>query len=579
MNRVYRIVWSKRLGALVVVSEITHGQGKSSSKSTQVGSVLVGSLLMAGGIGAALPQVVDPSAGPITADGVFNSSSHLISTSSSPAALYVPSLNIAGSVTNMGTIAGEGGSPANGIKVNSNATLSGNINNAGTIISGVTAIAVGPNGKITGSISNTGLIVGSSASGIAVQRGTVLGGITNSGLIAGTSGDGGISVNNYGYIGSINNQSLSGSQVGTIAGRLYGIVIQTGGTIGSINNAGSILGGTAIKVDASSTAGSTIAGSIINSGLIAGSNTGISVVSGSSLLGGINNSETILGNNSYGINVSTNSLLAGGIYNSKSGFIYGGLTGINVGGASTVAGGFANDGSIIGYYVGVRLTGATVLGGITNTGMISGYYTALELGTDGTNNLVDSITNTGSLIGENSQGLQLQSIKVTGDIINAPSGFIYGGTTGVQIQKGSTLVGSLINDGTIVGSNTGIRLSTNSTILGTINNTGTIAGNTYSLNLQNTASGLVVNNSGTLIGAANIGINTLNLSGSNAVVAGSITGSSSSTVNVLGTFSSGGDIAVGAVNISNTGALTLNNNVNVNTGTGTLTNAGNLIVA
>ncbi|WP_412779407.1 beta strand repeat-containing protein, partial [Polynucleobacter asymbioticus] len=100
--------------------------------------------------------------------------------------------------------------------------------------------------------------------------------------------------------------------------------------------------------------------------------------------------------------------------------------------------------------------------------------------------------------------------------------------------------------------------------------------NTYSLNLQNTASGLVVNNSGTLIGAANIGINTLNLSGSNAVVAGSITGSSSSAVNVLGNFSSGGDIAVGAVNISNTGALTLNNNVNVNTGT--LTNAGNLIV-
>ncbi|WP_177182404.1 hypothetical protein, partial [Polynucleobacter asymbioticus] len=70
--------------------------------------------------------------------------------------------------------------------------------------------------------------------------------------------------------------------------------------------------------------------------------------------------------------------------------------------------------------------------------------------------------------------------------------------------------------------------SSNSTILGTINNTGTIAGNTYSLNLQNTASGLAVNNSGTLIGAANIGINTLNLSGSNAVVAGNITGSSSS---------------------------------------------------
>ncbi|WP_177182401.1 hypothetical protein, partial [Polynucleobacter asymbioticus] len=70
-----------------------------------------------------------------------------------------------------------------------------------------------------------------------------------------------------------------------------------------------------------------------------------------------------------------------------------------------------------------------------------------------------------------------------------------------------------------------------------------------------------------------------NLSGSNAVVAGNITGSSSSAVNVLGNFSSGGDIAVGAVNISNTGALTLNNNVNVNTGTGTLTNAGNLIVA
>ena len=149
-----------------------------------------------------------------------------------------------------------------------------------------------------------------------------------------------------------------------------------------------------------------LAGGITNTGLIAGNSTGISIKNGSSLLGGINNSGSIIGNGAYGINVSTNSLLSGGIYNSGAGLIYGGQTGINVSGASTITGGIVNQGSIIGSYVGVRLTGATVLGGLTNTGVISGSYTALELGTTGTANLIDSITNTGSLIGQTSQGLR-----------------------------------------------------------------------------------------------------------------------------------------------------------------------------
>jgi len=115
-------------------------------------------------------------------------------------------------------------------------------------------------------------------------------------------------------------------------------------------------------------------------------------------------------------------------------------------------------------------------------------------------------------------------------------------------------------------------------VVGSISNAGTIAGGSYSVNLLNNANAFAINNSGTLLGNANIGINTLNLSGT-PVVAGNITGTAPSTVNVLGTFSSAGDIAVGAVNISNSGAFTLNNNVNVNGGAGTLTNAGNLIVA
>ncbi|WP_071461916.1 hypothetical protein, partial [Polynucleobacter asymbioticus] len=439
--------------------------------------------------------------------------------------IYVSSdSSINGSIVNNGTLIGVTGAA---IYIGDPSTLGGAIVNiAGATLSGGNyGIYLNTAGTVTNGITNAGLIQGNSIAGIALMGASaVIGGITNIGTISG---------NRTGLLVSTNSTVVGGvTNSGTIAGGLLGVALKNASVVDSIANTGSIFGATAIHVSA----GSKIINGITSTGLIAGTI-------------GISNAGSILG--------VTSVQIAGG----------------------TVAGGVINTGSLIGASNAISVTNGTVTGGITNTGLISGALGAVVVANHST--LLGGITNTGLitatnaiLVGSSSYVDSINNQSLSGSQV----GTITGGHHGVAITNGGA-VGSITNAGLISGSIDGIGVSANSTILGTINNSGTIAGNTYSVNLLNSANAFTVDNSGTLLGAANIGINTLNLSGSNAVVAGSITGTSSSTVNVLGNFSSGGDIAVGAVNISNTGALTLNNNVNVNTGTGTLTNAGNLIVA
>ncbi|WP_071461935.1 beta strand repeat-containing protein, partial [Polynucleobacter asymbioticus] len=469
---------------------------------------------------------------------------------------------VLGGVTNTGTIStGDSGpySRIGAIFLAGGGLIANGITNTG-LIQGANGIYVGQTnprypagGTILGGIANLGQIVGESAGIAVVSHSTATGGITNSGFIAGTFN--GILVANNSYIDSINNQSLSGSQVGTIAGGQYGIAIQSGGTIGSINNVGTI-----ISLNSSGPGPGPSGSAAINLGPLSGPSG-----SGGLITNGITNAGSIIGSG-YGISMYRTSSVLGGLNN--SGLIYGVQTAINIEAASTIFGGLANSGTISAQYgSGIYINnGAAVLGGVTNSGLIQGgsHYGGIGIAHG---SYIDSIIQTSSsgvigVISGQEFGIAVASGATLGSIINA--GIISGGNNGIQVgflsgpdtvaamisggitntglisgtsasgifvnnnsyidsinnqslsgsqvgtiagyqygiavQSGGT-IGSINNAGLISGGRSGVYVSTNSTILGTINNTGTIAGNTYSLNLQNTASGLVVNNSGTLIGA------------------------------------------------------------------------------
>ncbi|WP_161485853.1 beta strand repeat-containing protein, partial [Polynucleobacter asymbioticus] len=106
---------------------------------------------------------------------------------------------------------------------------------------------------------------------------------------------------------------------------------------------------------------------------------------------------------------------------------------------------------------------------------------------------------------------------------------------------------------------------------------GVIYGNTNSLDLQNITNAFTVDNYGTLIGNANIGINTLNIDSPVAVVAGGITGTGALNINPYSGFgatarlTTQGDIDVGSVNLNPGGTLNLANNI---TTSGGVNNAG-----
>ena len=135
---------------------------------------------------------------------------------------------------------------------------------------------------------------------------------------------------------------------------------------------------------------------------------------------------------------------------------------------------------------------------------------------------------------------------------------------------------ALVNDATgVISGNTGISISSDGTVTGGIVNSGRIAGTTASVRLLNSSDPFTVTNTGTLDGAADIGINTLNLDGANSRVIGAITGTGG-TVNVNGTFTSEGAIDVGTVNVVGGGVLNLGHDVGASVGG--FNNAGTVAV-
>lgn len=260
-----------------------------------------------------------------------------------------------------------------------------------------------------------------------------------------------------------------------------------------------------------------LTGDITNIGALNGDAAGLLIESSSTLHGSINNSGVITAN--FDALAIADGTLTGSIINSVDGTISGGRYGITITSTSSVGGDIANSGSITGG-----------MAGIANSGTIGGSI----------------INNAGGLIG----------------------GIINNGVIG----------GSITNAGTIASSaNDGIYVDTNSVVTNGITNSGSITGVVNALNLLNISNPFTVVNTGTLGGAVNLGINTLNLNG--GVVNGAVSGTSASTVNIGGTIASNGALNVGTININSGASFTMNNPVAVtNGGLGLFTNAGTLNV-
>lgn len=474
------------------------------------------------------------------------------SSSSSPVGSGSVQSSLTGGITNSGLI--EGGT-AVGIRVNDSA-LSGGIDNSGTIQGGSSGIWLeGAGTTITGGIINraTGTISGAADYGVHLLNGvTLTGGFTNLGLIEGN--------NQVGVrFDSVHVDTITNGATGTITGS-NGLQFYSDTVTGNVTNDGKIIGANSEALTIHDT---TINGAFINSqgATIHGAGSGIDL-SQATIVGHLTNAGTIIGDD---IGIFFDDGAAFNLIN--SGRIEGtGYAGIEFSYGDQWTGHLTNTGTISGGTAGVYIWEYfTVDGSLTNSGLIEGLDSSDGRGIfmDSSATLTGNIINQagGTIVGGVDGITVYDSSHLLGGITN--SGLIHGiSGVGVFIDSGSTVVGSIVNEasGTIEGGLSGVRVSTDSTFTGGIVNHGLISGGTHSLLLENTSGAFTVTNTGTLQGAAEIGLNTLDLNGTAGRVIGSISGTGG-TVNINGTFTSEGAIDVGTVNVATGGVFNMNHDV------------------
>ncbi|MCC3862468.1 autotransporter domain-containing protein [Pseudemcibacter aquimaris] len=410
--------------------------------------------------------------------------------------IYVDEASISGGIENYGTIGGVVGIYMDG----STSSISNGIVNTGTINASMYGISI-ESGTVNGGVSNTGLIMSdtgvnvleggsivapttgpntgvainnvgsgsilSTKTGVLVAGGQIDGDIVNSGVIA--NGESGMAIVEDGQVaGDIVNHSS-----GVIAGSEHGIVVASGsGVTGAINNAGRIavndpegvavlLAGDASVNSITNSAGGTIAGG--DSGPFAG---GVSVLFGSEVTEGITNAGDIYGMVGVGTAMGSN---IGSINNQTGGEIYGDLAGIIV-----TAGSSVGTADIEGNPVGNAITNA--VGGSIGVGHNIDDGTRLaDIGIDVEGGaIIGNIDNSGLIVGERSGISFGGGSTMDGDIVNRGT---IDGEAGIVVAQSSTIDGDIINEagGAISGgTGPGIYISTSSDVTGTIINSGSI---------------------------------------------------------------------------------------------------------
>ena len=245
--------------------------------------------------------------------------------------------------------------------------------------------------------------------------------------------------------------NITGNVAGcTNSTTITGINIHSANVSSSINNTGTI-SPNGISVNTNS----TITGSVLDSGTLAG---GITIDNTSTISAGSN-----------GIYIS-GPTLGGGIKN--AGQISATHSSIRIENVSAFSGGLSNSGTInagAGFF---SLNVSTFTGGISNSGTISATK-GTAIFADGTATFTGGITNSGTITGI--AGIAVLNITTfQGDIVNAGgTGQISVAADAIGVNNVTTFGGSIINDNAILGQS-GIIIENVGTFSGNISNGGSI---------------------------------------------------------------------------------------------------------
>lgn len=368
-------------------------------------------------------------------------------------------------------------------------------------------------------VTNSGLIRGEAGSGVALIGG---GDLVNSGIIQGLNGNIGNGAQGIGVVlaeypeavaeGVAGIGSLTNSQTGLIEGELFGVLLSGGGTIdnsGTIRSTGTfnpatpnvspfgiILTANASQPDRIATLNNsgTVTGFL---GLLANQQLATAIINNSGVISGqqsgligLNSGELII-NNAVGGQITGNGPAitsnAGTLTVDNSGLIRSNTqAAINITTSGAV---IANSGTIQGGTFGIT----------TNPFQVSpGVFEERSVDT--------TVTNSGSIIGLNNDGVRLQG---GGSVINSGtiSGQLNAQADGVSMfalatQDLATFSALVTNsaEGTIAGVRSGVTLSSG----GTVENAGEIAGGGAGIIIQNGLGGTpvsgAVTNSGSIMG-------------------------------------------------------------------------------
>lgn len=214
----------------------TGGSDRYSALWTDSGAIINGGLLNSGTMNSQVNAgiTINPST---FNDGITNTATGLIQSGASSGLRIINGGTLNGGLDNAGTIRG-----ASGITLNSTSRLAGGVlNRAGGLIEASAAAGVGisvtVSSTISGTIQNQGSIAGGTGAtgdGVLVQSGATLGGLINSGTIS--SGRNALNLQNTANPFVVTNTGTMTGNVALGINTLQG----TGRVVGSISGAGSV---------------------------------------------------------------------------------------------------------------------------------------------------------------------------------------------------------------------------------------------------------------------------------------------------------------------------------------------------
>lgn len=418
MNKIHKLVWNARSQSYMAASEAASSRGHAPSEKRAIAAVaasLAG--LLASGSAWAIPVCAGPQSTTVSANTgstVTASCNQETITINQGVTIDVPgdtalTNNDGGlywnrtTVVNNGTIMGmtpvvltgdvgamELDSFTNNGTIESYNTLSGNFGGHAVTLDNLT---------ITGTISNTGTIT-AGYDGVHFGGGTTAPLLVNSGTI----------------FGSVSGVNVNGSQLDEIRNEAIGII------------QGNNLGAIAVE------SGGTI-GLIDNQGTITSPSSGIAARQSGSVITKIVNAQGATIEGSEGISITDDGHVVD----------------------------IENRGTINGSSAGVELYNGKITGTLTNyaTGIISGGSAGIAMGTYDQPSDIHAIINEGLITG--TYGIDGQEGSVISSGINN-SGTIKGTDTGILLRDSSSIAGGIVNSGTIEGARYAIRVAGGSSI-------------------------------------------------------------------------------------------------------------------